>query len=244
LTMIDARDVRKRFGTLEVLKGVSLAVAPGERVALLGRSGSGKSTFLRCLNGLESIDGGALTVGGIDLAARSPDLKALRRKVGIVFQSYNLFPHLNVEQNVTLAQRKVLKRSAGEAARVAGEVLTEVGLADKLGAYPSELSGGQQQRVAIARSLALSPALMLFDEITSALDPELIGEVVGVLERLARNGDITMVLVTHQLGFARSISTRVVFMHQGLILEDGPTETVLNAPQTAEFKGFLSAVLT
>ncbi len=242
--MIDARDVRKRFGALEVLKGVSLAVAPGERVALLGRSGSGKSTFLRCLNGLESIDGGALTVGGIDLAARSPDLKALRRKVGIVFQSYNLFPHLNVEQNVTLAQRKVLKRSAEEAARVAGEVLTEVGLADKLGAYPSELSGGQQQRVAIARSLALSPALMLFDEITSALDPELIGEVVGVLERLARNGDITMVLVTHQLGFARSISTRVVFMHQGLILEDGPTETVLNAPQTAEFKGFLSAVLT
>jgi len=242
--MIDARDVRKRFGTLEVLKGVSLAVDAGERVALLGRSGSGKSTFLRCLNGLESIDGGALMVGGIDLAARSPDLKALRRKVGIVFQSYNLFPHLNVEQNVTLAQRKVLKRSPGEASRVAGEVLTEVGLADKLGAYPSELSGGQQQRVAIARSLALSPALMLFDEITSALDPELIGEVVGVLERLARNGEITMVLVTHQLGFARSISTRVVFMHQGLILEDGPTETVLTAPQTAEFKGFLSAVLT
>jgi polar amino acid transport system ATP-binding protein len=243
MTMIDARDVRKRFGALEVLKGVSLAVAPGERVALLGRSGSGKSTFLRCLNGLESVDGGALTVAGIDLAARAPDLKALRRKVGIVFQSFNLFPHLTVEQNVTLAQRKVLKRSHGEASRVAGEVLSEVGLADKLTAYPSELSGGQQQRVAIARSLALSPALMLFDEITSALDPELIGEVVGVLERLARHADITMVLVTHQLGFARSISTRVVFMHQGLILEDGPTETVLNAPQTAEFSGFLSAVL-
>jgi polar amino acid transport system ATP-binding protein len=242
--MIDARDVRKRFGALEVLKGASLSVAPGERVALLGRSGSGKSTFLRCLNGLESIDGGALAVAGIDLAAPKPDLKALRRKVGIVFQSYNLFPHLTVEQNVTLAQRKVLKRTPAEAARVAGEVLTEVGLADKLGAYPSELSGGQQQRVAIARSLALSPQLMLFDEITSALDPELIGEVVGVLERLARHADITMVLVTHQLGFARSISTRVVFMHQGLILEDGPTETVLTAPQTAEFTGFLSAVLT
>ena len=242
--MIDARDVRKRFGSLEVLKGVSLDIAPGERVAILGRSGSGKSTFLRCLNGLESIDGGALSVAGIDLAVKSPDLRALRRKVGIVFQSFNLFPHLTVEQNVTLAQRKVLKRPPQEASRVAGEVLSEVGLADKLRAYPSELSGGQQQRVAIARSLALSPTLMLFDEITSALDPELIGEVVGVLERLARHADITMVLVTHQLGFARSISTRVVFMHQGLILEDGPTETVLNAPQTAELKGFLSAVLT
>jgi polar amino acid transport system ATP-binding protein len=213
-------------------------------VALLGRSGSGKSTLLRCLNGLESIDGGSLSVAGIDLAMRTPDLKALRRKVGIVFQSFNLFPHLTVEQNVTLAQRKVLKRPAGEASRVAAEVLSEVGLADKLRSYPSELSGGQQQRVAIARSLALSPTLMLFDEITSALDPELIGEVVGVLERLARQSDITMVLVTHQLGFARSISTRVVFMHQGLILEDGPTEGVMNAPQTAEFKGFLSAVLT
>lgn len=242
--MIMARDVRKRFGALEVLKGVTLDVAPGERVALLGRSGSGKSTFLRCLNGLEAIDGGTLSVAGIDLATRSPDLKALRRKVGIVFQSFNLFPHLTVEQNVTLAQRKVLRRSAEDAARVAAEVLSEVGLADKLRSYPSELSGGQQQRVAIARSLALSPTLMLFDEITSALDPELIGEVVGVLERLAAKSDISMVLVTHQLGFARSISTRVVFMHQGLILEDGPTEQVMNAPQAAELKGFLSAVLT
>ncbi len=242
--MIHAQDVRKRFGALEVLKGVTLDVAPGERVALLGRSGSGKSTFLRCLNGLESIDGGVLKVAGVELGTKAPDLKALRREVGIVFQSFNLFPHLTVEQNVTLAQRKVLKRSPEEASRIAAEVLSQVGLAEKLRSYPSELSGGQQQRVAIARSLALSPKLMLFDEITSALDPELIGEVVGVLERLAHQGDISMVLVTHQLGFARSISTRVVFMHQGLILEDGRTDEVMNAPQTAELKGFLSAVLT
>ncbi len=242
--MIRARDVTKRFGALDVLKGISLDIAPGERVALLGRSGSGKSTFLRCLNGLERISGGSLEVVGIDLAAPSPDLKALRRKVGIVFQSFNLFPHLTAEQNVTLAQRKVLRRPAGEASQVAAEVLAQVGLGDKLGAYPSQLSGGQQQRVAIARSLALSPTLMLFDEITSALDPELIGEVVGVLERLAANGDITMVLVTHQLGFARSIAERVVFMHQGRIFEDGPTDVVMGSPATAEFKAFLSAVLT
>ena len=244
MTMISARDVRKRFGTLEVLKGISLDIAPGERVALLGRSGSGKSTFLRCLNGLERIDGGRLDVAGIDLAAPKPDLKTLRRRVGIVFQSFNLFPHLTAEQNVTLAQRKVLKRPADEASRIAADVLAQVGLADKMKSYPSQLSGGQQQRVAIARSLALSPTLMLFDEITSALDPELIGEVVGVLERLAANRDITMVLVTHQLGFARSIASRTIFLHEGRVLEDGPAESVMGTPATVEFKAFLSAVLT
>ena len=245
LTMIDARDVRKRFGALEVLKGVSLDVAPGERVALLGRSGSGKSTFLRCLNGLE-----------FDRRRRAQrrrrrPCRAVAGPQGAPPQGRHRLPELqSLPAPHRRAERDARPAEGAEAlaaerpSRVAGEVLSEVGLADKLGAYPSELSGGQQQRVAIARSLALSPALMLFDEITSALDPELIGEVVGVLERLARHGDITMVLVTHQLGFARSISTRVVFMHQGLILEDGPTETVLNAPQTAEFKGFLSAVLT
>jgi polar amino acid transport system ATP-binding protein len=240
---IVATDLRKSFGPLEVLKGVSLEVEAGERVVLLGRSGSGKSTLLRCMNGLERINSGHLEVLGVDLAVPSPDLRALRRKVGIVFQGFNLFPHLTVEQNVTLAQRRVLKRPAGEAIERAAEVLAQVGLADKRRAYPSELSGGQQQRVAIARSLALSPSLMLFDEITSALDPELIGEVVSVLYRLAEQ-NMTMIIVTHQLGFARSIASRVVFMHEGRIHEYGDAETATNAPISVEFIAFLSAALT
>jgi polar amino acid transport system ATP-binding protein len=195
------------------------------------------------MNGLTRIDSGSLNVAGIDLSSPSADLRALRRNVGIVFQSFNLFPHLTVERNVTLALRKVLKRSPGDAARTAAGVLGQVGLGDKLNAYPSQLSGGQQQRVAIARSLALAPSLMLFDEITSALDPELIGEVVGVLERLAEQR-MTMVIVTHQLGFARSIASRVVFMHQGLIVEDGPSAEIMSNPRTPELKSFLSAVLT
>jgi polar amino acid transport system ATP-binding protein len=241
--MITATGLRKSFGQHDVLKGVSLTVEQGERVVILGRSGSGKSTLLRCMNGLSRIDAGSLTVAGIDLAKPKPDLRALRRKVGIVFQSFNLFPHLTVERNVTLALRKVLKRAPAEAAKTAAAVLGQVGLGEKLNAYPSQLSGGQQQRVAIARSLALAPSLMLFDEITSALDPELIGEVVGVLERLAQE-KMTMVIVTHQLGFARSIASRVVFMHQGLIVEDGPSAEIMNAPRTPELKSFLSAVLT
>jgi polar amino acid transport system ATP-binding protein len=238
-----AADLRKSFGKLEVLQGVSLEIEAGERVVLLGRSGSGKSTLLRCMNGLERINSGKLEVVGIDLATPSPDLRALRRQVGIVFQGFNLFPHLTVEQNVTLAQRRVLKRSPAEAHERAAEVLAQVGLAEKRNAYPSELSGGQQQRVAIARSLALSPTLMLFDEITSALDPELIGEVVSVLYRLAEQ-NMTMIIVTHQLGFARSIASRIVFMHEGRIHEDGRADEVATSPRTAEFKAFLSAVLT
>ncbi|MGE0239306.1 MAG: amino acid ABC transporter ATP-binding protein [Parvibaculaceae bacterium] len=243
MTPVIAADVRKSFGPVEVLKGVSVTIAAGERVVLLGRSGSGKSTLLRCMNGLERIDGGRLEVLGIDLAAPSADLRALRRKVGIVFQGFNLFPHLTVEQNVTLAQRRVLNRTAAEAIDRAGEVLAQVGMADKRQAYPSELSGGQQQRVAIARSLALSPALMLFDEITSALDPELIGEVVNVLFRLAEQ-NMTMLLVTHQLGFARSIGSRIAFMHQGRIHEEGEARAVTASPRTPEFKTFLTAALT
>jgi polar amino acid transport system ATP-binding protein len=243
LTVIEATDIRKSFGGHEVLKGISLSVEQGERVVVLGRSGSGKSTLLRCFNGLARIDTGALRVADIDLAAPAPDLRTLRRKVGIVFQSFNLFPHLTVERNVTLALRKVLKKTPGEASRIAMAALTQVGLGDKVGAYPSQLSGGQQQRVAIARSLALAPSLMLFDEITSALDPELIGEVVGVLEQLARQR-MTMVIVTHQLGFARSIASRLVFMHEGRIVEDGPSGTVMSTPRTPELKAFLSAVLT
>jgi polar amino acid transport system ATP-binding protein len=243
VTPVVAHDIHKSFGKIEVLKGVSLTIPEGERLVMLGRSGSGKSTLLRCLNGLERIDRGQLNVAGIDLSVPSPDLKALRRRVGIVFQSFNLFPHLTAEQNVTLAQRKVLKRSAEEASAVARRVLAQVGLSDKVRAYPSELSGGQQQRVAIARSLALEPSLMLFDEITSALDPELIGEVVNVLVGLAEQR-MTMVIVTHQLGFARTIANRLVFMHQGRIHEDGPAQQVLNNPETAEFRTFLSAALT
>jgi polar amino acid transport system ATP-binding protein len=243
VTAITARDVRKSYGRLEVLRGVTLELKPGERLVLLGRSGSGKSTFLRCLNGLERIDSGQLGVLGIDLAAPHPDLRTLRRRVGIVFQGFNLFPHLSVEANVTLAQRRVLKRSPEEAAEVAARVLAQVGLADKRHAYPSELSGGQQQRVAVARSLALAPSLMLFDEITSALDPELIGEVVNVLLRLAEQ-NIGMVIVTHQLGFARSIASRLAFMHEGRIHEDGRADEVLSNPRTAEFRAFLSAALT
>lgn len=242
MTAIDARDVRKSYGHVEVLRGITIMVQPGERLVLLGRSGSGKSTFLRCLNGLERINSGRLTVLGIDLAAPRPDLRTLRRRVGIVFQSFNLFPHLTVEANVTLAQRRVLRRSLEEAREVAARVLAQVGLADKLCAYPSELSGGQQQRVAVARSLALSPSLMLFDEITSALDPELVGEVVNVLLDLAEQ-DIGMVIVTHQIGFARSIASRVAFVHEGRIHEDGRADEVLSAPQTAEFRAFLSAAL-
>lgn len=243
MSAIEAREVRKSYGSLDVLRGTTVSVQPGERLVLLGRSGSGKSTFLRCLNGLERINGGQLNVLGVDLAAPRPDLRALRRKVGIVFQSFNLFPHLTVEGNVMLAQRRVLHRSRAEAAEVAARVLAQVGLADKLRAYPSELSGGQQQRVAVARSLALSPSLMLFDEITSALDPELVGEVVNVLLDLAQQ-NIGMVIVTHQLGFARSIASRVAFMHEGRIHEDGPADEVLSRPKTAEFRSFLSAALT
>jgi polar amino acid transport system ATP-binding protein len=243
LSIIEASDVRKSFGQHHVLKGVSLKIDQGERVVILGRSGSGKSTLLRCMNGLTRVDSGSLNVAGIELSSPRADLRALRRNVGIVFQSFNLFPHLTAERNVTLALRKVLRQSNAEASKTAAAVLGQVGLGDKLNAYPSELSGGQQQRVAIARSLALAPSLMLFDEITSALDPELIGEVVGVLERLAQE-QMTMVIVTHQLGFARSIASRVVFMHQGLIVEDGPAAGVMNAPRTPELKSFLSAVLT
>jgi polar amino acid transport system ATP-binding protein len=243
MSAIIAQDVRKSYGPLEVLRGVSITVEPGERLVLLGRSGSGKSTFLRCMNGLERINGGRLTVEGIDLAAPNPDLRSLRRKVGIVFQSFNLFPHLTVEDNVTLAQRRVLQRSSAEAKEVAARVLAQVGMESKMRAYPSELSGGQQQRVAVARSLALSPSLMLFDEITSALDPELVGEVVNVLQNLATE-NIGMVIVTHQIGFARSIASRVTFMHEGRIHEDGRADEVLNEPQTAEFRSFLSAALT
>jgi polar amino acid transport system ATP-binding protein len=242
VSLVRLEDVHKSFGALRVLKDVSLDVAAGEIVAIIGRSGSGKSTLLRCVNGLEPIDRGRIWVEGELVNGPRADLRRLRQKIGIVFQSYNLFPHLTVERNVTLAPTVVKKVSREAARALAVEALRRVGLEDKLHAYPDQLSGGQQQRVAIARSLAMSPKAMLFDEITSALDPELIGEVLKVLEDLARQG-MTMLLVTHEMGFARSVAHRIVFMHEGRIWESGPPSEVLVRPRTPELETFIKSVL-
>jgi polar amino acid transport system ATP-binding protein len=243
VSLVRIDNVDKRFGPLHVLHGVSLTVEEGEIIAIIGRSGSGKSTLLRCVNGLEPIQGGEIRVDGQLVNAPRADLRALRQKVGIVFQSYNLFPHLTVERNITLAPTVVKKMAPEEARGIAREVLRRVGLEDKLHAYPDQLSGGQQQRVAIARSLAMQPKIMLFDEITSALDPELIGEVLRVLEDLARGG-MTMLLVTHEMGFARNVANRVVFMHEGRLWEEGPARETLAEPRTPELATFLGSVLT
>ena len=243
MSLVEIRAVGKSFGTLKVLDGVTLSVAEGEIVAIIGRSGSGKSTLLRCINGLEPIQGGQIRVDGDLVSAPKADLRKLRQKVGIVFQSYNLFPHLTVERNITLAPTVVRRLALAEAQSVARKVLREVGLEEKIDAYPDQLSGGQQQRVAIARSLAMHPKIMLFDEITSALDPELIGEVLRVLERLARHG-MTMLVVTHEMGFARNVADRIVFMHAGRIWEEGPTRTLLEQPRTPELEQFLGSVLS
>jgi polar amino acid transport system ATP-binding protein len=240
--VVEISQVEKSFGTLKVLKGVSLNVAKGELVAIIGRSGSGKSTLLRCINGLERIDAGTIRVGSHVVGRDAAGLRRLRQDVGIVFQSYNLFPHLTVEQNITLAPRIVKRLARGETSEIAREVLARVGLSDKADAYPDQLSGGQQQRVAIARSLAMQPQVMLFDEVTSALDPELTGEVLKVMEDLARTG-ITMILVTHEMGFARTVASTVVFMHQGKIWESGAAADVFGAPQTAELRQFIGSAL-
>jgi polar amino acid transport system ATP-binding protein len=242
MPLVELTNIRKSFGAIDVLKDVSLTLEKGEIAAIIGRSGSGKSTLLRCINGLEKVQSGRITVAGIDVTDPKADLNMLRQRAGMVFQSYNLFPHLNVERNVTLALKLVRKLDAGEARAVAREVVAKVGLAEKLLAYPDELSGGQQQRVAIARSLAMQPTLMLFDEITSALDPELVGEVLRVLEGVAKDG-MTMMLVTHEMNFARNVADRVIFMHEGRIHEDGPAREILVTPRTAELRSFLSAVL-
>jgi polar amino acid transport system ATP-binding protein len=235
--------ISKRFGAHRVLDAVSLAIEPGEVVAIIGRSGSGKSTLLRCINGLERPDSGTIEFAGKPLGPKSRHLRALRREVGIVFQSYNLFPHLSVERNITLGPTAAKGMTLADAQALARKVLRLVDLEDKLAAYPGQLSGGQQQRVAIARALAMEPRLILFDEITAALDAELIGEVIRVLERLAKDG-MTMVLVTHEMGFARRSADRVVFMHQGRIWEEGPPAKLFNAPETAELASFIDAVLS
>lgn len=242
MSLVELHDVVKRFGANTVLDRVSLTVQPGEIIAIIGRSGSGKSTMLRCINGLESIQGGRIVFDGETVNDPATNLRKLRQRVGIVFQSYNLFPHLSVERNITLAPR-VVKGIERDAARdLAARALARVGLADKIDAYPDQLSGGQQQRVAIARSLAMQPQLMLFDEITSALDPELTGEVLKVLEQVAKEG-MTMMLVTHEIGFARRVATRLIFMHSGRIWEEGLAGDVLAKPRTPELATFLDAVL-
>jgi polar amino acid transport system ATP-binding protein len=233
--------ISKRFRTHVALDDVSLTVESGEVVAIIGRSGSGKTTLLRCVNGLEVPDSGEIVFDGRRVERSRADLQALRREIGIVFQSFNLFPHLTVERNITLALTVAKGMSIAEAKERAGEVLRQVGLEDKSTAVPQQLSGGQQQRVAIARSLAMQPRLMLFDEITSALDPELVGEVIAVLEKLAGAG-MTMMLVTHEMGFARAAADTMVFMHRGKIWEKGPASRLFAAPNTAELATFIDAI--
>ena len=238
-------DVHKRFGKLHVLRGVSLDVGKGQVVCVIGPSGSGKSTLLRCINLLEPPERGRIMLEGKDITARergSDSANFVRRRVGMVFQSFNLFPHKCALDNITLAQQTVLDRSKAEAEQKGRELLERVGLGEKAGEYPERLSGGQQQRVAIARALAMDPHVILFDEVTSALDPELVGDVLEVMKELAAEG-MTMIVVTHEMGFARDVADRVVFMDAGVIVEEGPPSEVLGAPKNQRTKQFLGKVL-
>ncbi len=240
--IIQIRNVSKFFGPLKALDNVSMTVDPGEKVVIIGPSGSGKSTLLRTINRLEEIDSGQIIVDGFDITDRSNDISKIRMEVGMVFQSFNLFPHKSVIENLTLAPTKIRGLSAKQAAEEGMRLLEKVGIGEKANAYPSQLSGGQQQRVAIARALAMSPKIMLFDEPTSALDPEMIGEVLDVMVSLAREG-MTMVVVTHEMGFAREVADRVVFMDQGTILEIGPPRHFFEACEHPRTKKFLSQIL-
>ena len=250
--IVKAEGVHKSFGRLEVLRGISMEVSQGEVFVLIGPSGSGKSTLLRCINHLEKINAGRIWVDG-DLVGyrqvgdklhelRDSEAVAARAKIGMVFQHFNLFPHMTATENIVLAQRIVLNRSTDEARRRARELLERVGLADKIDEYPARLSGGQQQRVAIARALAMDPKVMLFDEVTSALDPELVKDVLDVMRELAKEG-MTMLVVTHEMGFAREVANQVIFMDQGVIVEQGPPERVISDPKEERTKRFLGLVL-
>ncbi|MFJ9351365.1 amino acid ABC transporter ATP-binding protein [Streptomyces sp. NPDC101237] len=239
---IRVEDLHKSFGDNEVLRGIDLEIGQGEVVCVIGPSGSGKSTLLRCVNLLEEPTGGRVFVGGTELTDPDVDIDAVRRRIGMVFQQFNLFPHLSVTENLILPQRRVLKRDKVQAARVAAENLARVGLTEKADAYPASLSGGQQQRVAIARALSMGPEVMLFDEPTSALDPELVGDVLAVMRMLAREG-MTMMVVTHEMTFAREVADRVVFMDGGVIVEDGTPDQVIGDPTHERTRHFLSRLL-
>ena len=240
--VVSIRDLHKTYdGETVILEGIDLDVHRGEVVVVLGPSGSGKSTMLRCVNLLETPTSGQIVFEGQDITAKGVDINAVRQKLGMVFQQFNLFPHLSVKKNVMIAQEKVLKRSPEEAERIAVEELTKVGLAERIDFMPSQLSGGQQQRVAIARALAMNPHVMLFDEATSALDPELVRDVLGVMRDLAREG-MTMIVVTHEMGFARDVADRVVFMDGGVIVEQGTPEEVFDHPKSERTKEFLGNI--
>ncbi len=240
--MIEIRDLHKRFGDTEVLKGINLSVRQGEVVVILGPSGSGKSTVLRCINRLEERTSGTIVVDGHDLYAPETDINYVRSEAGMVFQQFNLFPHLSVLQNVTIGLVKVRRKSRAEADAIALKLLEKVGLPDKANSYPDQLSGGQKQRVAIARSLAMSPKVILFDEPTSALDPELVGEVLDVMKKLATEG-MTMVVVTHEMNFAREVADRVIFIDQGVIQQEGDPATFFSNPSNPRLKDFLGKVV-
>lgn len=242
MSLVRLDGVEKRFGDLQVLKGVDLRIETGQVVAIIGKSGSGKSTLLRCINGLESYEQGRIKVDGITVGGDAKSLRDLRQTVGMVFQQFNLFPHLSAGRNVMLAPMVVKKMPEAQAESLARDCLAKVGLAEKFDAYPDQLSGGQQQRVAIARTLAMEPKIILCDEITSALDPELVGEVLKVVKDLADQG-MTLIMVTHEMGFAREVADSLVFMHQGRVHEIGAPAALFDAPQTAELRQFLGAVL-
>ncbi len=241
MPLVSINDIRKSYGETEVLKGVSMDVARGDVVAIIGRSGSGKSTLLRCINGLETYQAGSIVVDGIEVGDGKTDMRKLRRHVGMVFQQFNLFPHLTAGENIMLAPTVVVKTLRGEARAIAEQLLAKVGLEGKFDAYPAQLSGGQQQRVAIARALAMRPKVLLCDEITSALDPELVNEVLRVVEQLAGEG-MTLMLVTHEMRFARDVGTKLVFMHQGRVHEEGSPKTLFAQPRTPELAQFVSGL--
>lgn len=240
--MISVKNLEKSYGNHQVLKGINEHIYKGEKIAVIGPSGSGKSTFLRCLNLLEQPTGGTITFDGIDITDPKTNINKLRARMGMVFQQFNLFPHLSVKDNITLAPVKLGLMTKPEAEKKALELLERVGLPDKAKAYPKQLSGGQQQRIAIARALAMNPEVMLFDEPTSALDPEMVGEVLEIMKELADDG-MTMVVVTHEMGFARSVATRVLFMDEGVIAEQNTPDEFFSNPQNPRLKEFLSKVL-
>ncbi len=239
---VHVENLKKNYGHLEVLKGIDLEIKEGEVVCLIGPSGSGKSTFLRCLNKLETVTSGTVIVDGTDLTDKNNDINKTRENIGMVFQHFNLFPHMTVIENIQLAPVTLKKMTKEEAKKKGMELLTQVGLADKADYYPSQLSGGQKQRVAIARALAMNPDIMLFDEPTSALDPEMVGEVLNVMKQLAKDG-MTMVIVTHEMGFAREVASRVIFMDGGYIVEEGAPSEIFSNPQNPRTIDFLNKVL-